>query len=132
MTKVLKWNVPSEKQIESAVLYYLNYQVGCMAFKVDTRANYDVRLGTYRSLSKHIMPGTPDILCCYSVQCVGVFIGFEVKAEKGRQSQHQVAFQEKLQDRANGFYFIIKSVKDAEDALASVTAKITVLTNINK
>lgn len=123
--KPFKWIKPSEKEIEDAIMYFLNYQIGCMAFKVDTRANFDVRLGTYRAMSKHVLPGTPDILCCYSVNQIGVFVGLEVKTDTGRQSAHQLAFQERLQQRANGFYFIVRSVKDAEDALKTVRDTVT-------
>ncbi len=118
--KPFKWNEPSEKDIESAILYFLNYQVGCFAFKIDTKASFDPRIGTFRRLSRHVLPGTPDILCCYSVGGLGIFVGFEVKAEKGRQSKHQVEFQERLQDRASGFYYIVRSVKEVEDALKYV------------
>jgi len=120
MPKAFKWNEPAEKDIERAILYFLNYQIGCFAFKVDTQARFDPRIGMYRSLNKLILPGTPDILCCYSINGVGVFIAFEVKALSGRQGKHQLAFQEKLQDRANGFYFIVRSVKDPEEALKKV------------
>lgn len=124
MAKPFRWNVPTEKDIEDAIIYFLNYQIGCFAFKVDTRANFDVRLGTYRAMSKHVLPGTPDILCCISIEGLGIFIGFEVKAEKGRQSQHQKVFQEKLEVRANGFYFVVRSIKEVEEALTLVKTKV--------
>lgn len=120
MSKPFKWNEPSEKDIEDAVLQYLKFQVGVFAFKVDTRANFDPRLGTYRKLHGSVMPGTPDIIACVSVNGVGVFVGIEVKTSTGRQSKHQKEFQERLQDRANGFYFVVRTVKEAELAIRHV------------
>ncbi len=125
MPKAFRWNTPAEKDIEAAILYFLNYQIGCFAFKVDTRAIFDPRIGHFRKLNRNILPGTPDILCCYSVHGLGVFIGFEVKTEVGRQSKDQKAFQEKLEVRSNGFYFLVRSVKDVEDALKIVQDKVT-------
>jgi hypothetical protein len=124
MGKPFKWDVPAEKDIEQAVLVYLNFQVGCFAFKVDTRANFDPRLGCYRRLGKYVLAGTPDVLCSYSVNGIGIFIGFEIKNDTGRQSKHQVEFQERLQERSNGFYFLVRSVKDAEDALNQVKVSV--------
>jgi len=120
MSKPFRWNVPAEKDIESAILYYLNYQIGCFAFKVDTRANFDPNLGFYRKLNKHVLPGTPDILCCLNVNGIGVFVAFEVKAENGRQSKQQKEFQEKLETRANGFYFVVRSIKEVEESIQKI------------
>lgn len=115
-----KWKELPEKKIEEGILYYLNYQLGCFAFKVETKASYDPRRGIHLTLNKLVIPGTADILCCFS----GIFIAFEVKTRLGRQSDHQKAFQEKVQSKGKGFYFIVRSVKDAENALSEVKEKI--------
>lgn len=130
MPKPFRWNTPAEKDIEKGILHFLNYQVGCFAFKVDTQARFDPRLGTYRKLNSLIMAGTPDIIACYSVDGIGVFLTFEVKTEKGRQSAHQKEFEEKLKTRANGFYFVVRSIKDVENALSEVAEKVRALKNI--
>jgi hypothetical protein len=116
MGKPFKWIEPSEKEIENAILEFLNYQVGVFAFKVNTMGVYDQRGGFYRKLSKHVIPGTPDVIACVD----GLFAGFEIKTKTGRQSNEQKLFQEKLISKSNGLYFIVRSVKDAEQALASV------------
>lgn len=123
----LKWKMPTEKEIESAVLYYLNYQPGVFAFKVNTTGIYDPNAGHFRKLSKWILPGTPDILCCVN----GSFCGLEVKSDKGRQSDHQKIFEEKLISKSNGFYFVVRSVKDAENVLEHIRMKIAQRTNLN-
>lgn len=125
MSKPFKWIEPSEKEIEDAVLQFLKFQIGVFAFKVDTRANFDPRLGTYRKLNGSVMPGTPDIVACVSVKGVPVFVGFEVKTATGRQSKDQKEFQERLQDRANGFYFLVRSMKEAENALKMVIQNVS-------
>lgn len=130
MAKQLNWAQPTEKEIETEILYFLNYQVGILAFKVNTVGIYDQRLGIHRKLSKFVMPGTPDILACISVGGIGVFAGFEVKTPNGRQSPPQKLFQEKLQERANGFYFLVKSIKDVEGAVALIKEK--TLETLNK
>lgn len=124
MSKPFKWLEPAEKEIEDAILQFLNFQIGCFAFKVDTKANFDPRLGTYRQLSKHVLPGTPDILCCLSVNEIPIFLALEVKTPTGRQSKYQIQFQERLQDRANGFYFLVRSVKETEEVLTRVKTHI--------
>ncbi len=120
MRKQLKWIEPTEKEIENAILYYLSYQVGCFAFKVNTMGVFDQRGGFYRKVSKFVKPGTPDILCCY----FGLFLGFEVKSPTGRQSKEQKVFEEQLKEKANGLYFLVRSVKEVEDTLKAVKARI--------
>lgn len=121
-----KWYEPLEKEIEEGILDYLNCLPGCFAFKVRTGGYFDQRRGFYRkNLSKYIIAGTPDILCCYQVNTIGVntrglFIGFEVKTNKGRQSDRQKEFQARLQSKANGYYFVVRSIKDVEAAIAAV------------
>ncbi len=113
---------PSEKEIENSILQYLNFQIGCFAFKVNTMGVFDQRLGKYRRTSKFIIPGTPDILASYNIKGVGVFLCFEVKSASGRQSKEQKAFEDKLTTRTNGFYFLVRSVKEVEDALVRTRA----------
>lgn len=113
-----------EKEIENAVLTFLNYQIGVLAFKVNTIGVFDPRIGAYRTPSKFVMNGTPDVLVCLSFKGLPYFIGMEIKSQTGRQSKEQKSFQQRLEDRANGFYFIIRSVNDAEAALKLVRTKI--------
>ncbi len=124
MGKKFKWLDPSEKEIENAVLEYLKYQIGCFAFKVNTVGIFDSRIGAYRKPSKFIINGTPDVLICYNVLGVGVFVGMEIKSHTGRQSKEQKAFEDKLCERSNGFYFLIRSVSEAEAALKKVRSTI--------
>lgn len=116
MAKAFRWIHPLEKDVEPGIIDFLNYQLGCFAFKVQTKATYDTRNRHYLKLPKHVLPGTPDIICCY----YGLFIGMEVKAEKGRQSPDQIKFQEKMEQKGKGFYFIVRSIGQAQEALSIV------------
>lgn len=113
--KPFKWIEPTEKEIENAVLTFLNYHPGCFAFKVNTVGIYDAQKQCFRKPSKFIIPGTPDILCCYH----GRFIGFEVKSKRGVQSPQQKSFQARLEQH-KGLYFIIRCVEDAQNVLKSL------------
>ncbi len=115
---------PTEKQLESAILSYLKYEIGVFAFKVNTTGVYDPRVDRFRTLSKHVVAGTPDIIACVSVEGRGLFVGMEVKKPGGKPSQNQKEFQERLQDRANGWYFIVRSVDDAKRALQTVRSRL--------
>ena len=62
------------------------------------------------------VPGCPDIIGCYR----GRFIGIEVKAPKGRQSDQQIKFQAAV-ERAGGIYILARSVNDAVSALGAIS-----------
>src|SRR3990167_2664514 len=51
--------------------------------------------------------GSPDIICVI----YGHYIGIEVKGPKGKQSDHQKAFQEKL-NAAGGIYLLVHSFEE--------------------
>jgi hypothetical protein len=51
--------------------------------------------------------GAPDIICVIK----GQYVGIEIKNEKGKQSDHQRVFQQKL-EKAGGFYLLARSLED--------------------
>lgn len=118
--EVLKLKLPSEKQTEAAVIDFLNTQPHCFAFKVITSGTWDEKSKSYRRPSRHVMPGTPDVLVC--LQCFGIpiFIGMEIKSHKGNQSDSQKLFESILKTRSGGYYFVIKTLADAEQAIFKV------------
>ncbi len=65
-------------------------------------------------------PGIPDIVLVID----GIFVGFEVKTYSGSQRPLQKQFQRRLEG-AGGRYYIIRSMKDAEDALKEVRGDTT-------
>jgi hypothetical protein len=62
---------------------------------------------------KYGLPGSADIL---GILNGGRFLAIEVKAEKGRQSEQQVAFQRMI-EAFGGLYILARSVADVEAAL---------------
>lgn len=115
---------PSEKEIENVILDWLRYHPGIFAFKVNTMGVFDQAKGRFRKASPNVIKGTPDILLCLNVLTIPIFVGIEVKSEKGRQTPEQKEFQAKLLRKANGFYFVVRSVSDVETALAVVRIKV--------
>lgn len=57
--------------------------------------------------------GAPDIICVVA----GQYVGIEVKAPKGKQSEHQKAFQGAL-EAAGGRYVLAYSLDDVLNAVA--------------
>lgn len=113
------WNDPSEKMVQDSILYWLNYQSDVLGMQINTTGVYDPVRKHYRKPGRFVIKGTPDILVCLQVRGLGIFVGLEVKGPGGKQSDYQKLFQDRLQ-RKSGFYFIVKSIKDAEIALSLV------------
>jgi Holliday junction resolvase len=57
--------------------------------------------------------GSPDIVAVIH----GRYVGIEVKAAKGKQSENQMQFQREL-EAAGGIYLLVKSIEDIEIGLA--------------
>jgi len=61
--------------------------------------------------------GAPDIVCVIN----GQFVGIEVKAPKGKQSDHQKEFQRKLEAAGGRYILAYFEVKKAfDDAIAEI------------
>ena len=56
--------------------------------------------------------GAPDIICVIK----GQYVGIEVKAPKGKQSDHQKAFQQAL-EAAGGRYVLAYSLEDVMNGI---------------
>ena len=123
----MKWKAATEKQVEDAILYYLYYQQGIFAFKVDTQARYDPQIENYRKLNKWIKRGTPDIIGCINIKGFPIFICFECKDEIGKQSPYQKDFELDLKTKTCGFYFVVRSVKDVEIAISATRRSIELM-----
>ena len=101
-----------ESIIQKACLDYLGTIPGIYFFRAGAGA---VKTSTGRFF-KTGKPGLPDIVCCIpkttdNGRIVGVFCGFEIKNEKGRQSPAQKEAEEQIKE-AGGKYFIIRSLAD--------------------
>ena len=65
------------------------------------------REGRYFAMPKYSLNGLPDIILIKD----GIFVGIEVKTEKGVQSDHQKAFAA-LCEQHGAVYFVARSVDD--------------------
>lgn len=129
MPRKFKWMAETESAIEDAIMTYLHTRSDVLAFKIDTRANFDARLGVYRRLHRHVLPGTPDIICCLSVAGMGILVGLEVKTATGRQSEHQKRFETMVRAQ-NGHYFVVRSIDDAQAALEYVKMEVQIKSGV--
>lgn len=72
---------------------------------------YNAKLGINIS-NPYVMRGTPDIIAVID----GLFVGFEVKTPRGKQSPDQVLFEKRLTN-AGGRYFVVRSVDETRSHL---------------
>lgn len=76
----------------------------------------------YRAVGKYDCTsekGLPDIIVIYK----GYFVGLEVKTKTGRQRQTQLNAEHRIK-KANGFYFLVRSLEDVKRAFAEVDKSI--------
>lgn len=69
------------------------------------------------------VPGSPDIVCILKICYIGVYVGLEIKDEKGRLSENQKLFKDNL-EKNGGFYFVIKNIDDCIKALEYVEKEV--------
>jgi|SRR5580692_5885864 hypothetical protein len=103
-----------ESEIQKAILEWLawkhvfHYRNNSGAFVFPETAT------SKRRFFKAGAVGAPDIVCVVN----GQYVGIEVKAPRGRQSENQKEFQEKL-EAAGGKYILAYSMDDVASAISS-------------
>jgi hypothetical protein len=103
---------PKESELELAICHFLRIN-RVFFWKQPNRGYFDPRLGRYkRDLNPYTVKGVPDLILIMA----GHFVGWEIKTEKGRQSPDQKEFEERVKN-AGAFYFVIRSVEEAETTL---------------
>jgi len=95
-----------ETQIQTAICDYLAHKK-LFFWRQNTGGMF--RDNRWFAMPKYSKKGIPDILLVKD----GLFIGLEVKRPKGRQSDHQKAFEQECK-KAGGQYYIITSVEDVQ------------------
>ena len=106
----------TEKEIESQILTWLNYQQGIFAFKVNTVGVFDPIKKIYRTnKNPFLINGTSDIIACV----YGNFVAIEVKTPSGLKSLlkakkereiNQVAFLKKVKEKGKGNAIAVSSL----------------------
>lgn len=113
MTRTSK---PLEKDIERAILLYLELLPECFAWKNDNVGIYDPRKKTYRKVVSKFKPaGVADIIGIY----MGKFLAIEVKRPGGKTTEHQKAFLEQIKI-SGGIAFVAHSVDEVIEKLEEV------------
>ena len=102
-----------EGTIQKAILDNLMYR-GILCWR-EARIPTPIRRGrkivAFRRADPHTI-GIPDVFCVIK----GKLIGIEVKTAKGKQSDEQIAWQEKL-EKAGGTYILARSWEDVEEVI---------------
>lgn len=107
---------PTEKQIESQILDWLNLQPEVFAFKINTTGIYDPTRKCFRTIKNpHIHKGTSDIIGLKK----GRFFAIEVKAGKNVPSQEQDSFLHEVLYHG-GKECVAYSLEHAMDFLGSI------------
>lgn len=96
-----------EKEIQLAICDYLAFKKYFFWRQNTTPVWEGGENPRFRAMPKYSLKGIPDIILVKE----GKFIGLEVKQPKGKQSDNQRVFQEKL-EKAGGFYYIVTSLDD--------------------
>ena len=111
-----------ESDIQKTVLEWLSYKK-IFAIRLNN-SPVPTKNGGFRPVS---VKGLPDAHLELRVSGVPISVWIEFKTKKGKQSQHQVNFQEMVEDYG-GFYYIVRSIEDMEKVLHK--AEYTVLARI--
>jgi hypothetical protein len=126
-----KGKPPTEKQIETLILGWLNAQSGCFAFKVNTVGIYDQRKGIFRkNKNPYVIRGCSDILGVYRLPSgAGLFFALEVKTpealrriRKGPSSTPQHLFLYQIM-RCGGSGSFVSSVQETESFLKTLSGR---------
>ena len=105
---------PLEKDIERQICDYLAAK-GYFFWKQANSGYFDGRTKRFRRhTSPYCIKGVSDIILILN----GRFIGIEVKSERGRLSEHQEAFRDRVV-KAGGLYLVCRSLEDLVIGLES-------------
>ena len=104
---------PTEKEIENSILAYLQTQKGFF-WKNQSVGVWDNVKKTYRKPNNRFhINGVADVLGCLPG---GKFIALEVKTKKGRATQNQKDFLQRI-SMLGGKAAIVKSIDDVKAVL---------------
>lgn len=103
-----------ESKLQKEIIDYLKIR-GCVVFKHRNVGIYKQSTGKYIPLSAG-EKGISDIIGCMPD---GKFIAIEVKAEKGKPSENQIEFLEKVK-KNKGISILAYSITDVFDKLEAI------------
>ncbi len=92
-------------RITANILRIINYQPGCVAYRVNNVGVWDAAKCIHRAGNTE--KGLPDIWACVK----GKFVVIEVKAGKDRLSEHQVKRKFEI-EKAGGLFIVARSTDE--------------------
>lgn len=95
----------SANRITANILRVINYQPGCVAYRVNNVGVWDAAKGIHRAGNTE--KGLPDIWACIK----GKFVVIEVKAGKDRLSEHQIRRKFEI-EKAGGVFIVARSTDE--------------------
>ena len=102
-----------EKEIENQILNWLMFVPDSLFFKNQSVGIFDPIKRVYRkNTNRHHINGTSDILGV----CKGRFIAIEVKAKRGKPTENQTRFIDRVNNHG-GLAFIARSIDEVKDRL---------------
>ena len=108
----------SESEIQKQILSYLKLK-RVLAMRINTKGEFRKTGPGTGVLLKNENRGFADILCIHK----GIPIFLEIKTEKGKQSEEQKDFANKV-TLEGAYYFIIRSIEDLRVAFGAVGVSI--------
>jgi hypothetical protein len=125
-----------ESVIQSSILSFLNVRRilnnrinnGQFQIKNTSVDKYGRNRSNNRAVRCNSLNGIPDIEVFGFVSkenkaVIPVTVYLEVKTATGRQSKYQKLFQKRVEE-ANGFYYVVRSVQDVENAFKETDSRI--------
>jgi hypothetical protein len=107
---------PTESEIEIQVCHFLHYKKIFFWKAVSTGYFDSAKKKFVKQYNPWALNGIPDL--CLVID--GKFYGWELKSEKGEQSEGQKIFENRLTKEGKAPYKIIRSLQDAERELVNI------------
>ena len=111
----------SEANIQKTILDYARAK-GITMRRMNVIGTPYIRGGvTYFRKAPNV--GMADIHCEYFVAGLPISVWLECKTKAGKLSPSQIKFRDGV-NHYGGFYFVVRSIEDVEDALHQIIAKV--------
>ena len=99
-----------ERQLQNAILEYLNYLPDVVAIPYDNKGTYDPTRKRFRTRPKYYIKGVGDIVGWFRT---GHLFWMEIKNPGRYQSSDQKTFQQ-MAESTGAIYVVCRSLEDAE------------------
>ena len=112
MAENIEGIILTEAELQRSILYYLNRQHDCFAWRNNSQGTFDPKRQLYRRKVGFDIKGVSDILGVHR----GRFIAIEVKSKTGKLSPAQIAFLSKI-NRMGGLALMVNDFSQVDRML---------------